>query len=178
MYSSKRQPSSGERYLECRNYSADRPRGQGCPIRGKRTAPFYEALVAEAFLALGPFRELPEDSRVAEARVRLAERRRIIEDLYIESRDRATYDTRRAALDAEEATLPVPLPLAAGFITELARGQELWRAGAASVRERNALLRSSFARVVITGRECAIEPVPLLARLSEATERARVVGVG
>jgi len=179
VYSSVRQRATGERYLECRNFSKARPRGRDCPIRGKRTAPYYEELVAAEFLALPELIEEPEDSTVAEARVRIAERRRIIEDLYIESRDRATYDTRRAALDAEEAALPVPMPLGAALIAAIAQGQALWRAGELTTREANSILRSVFSRVIISGPSVEIVPVPLLARLLASRRGgARVAGTG
>lgn len=163
VYSTVRQRKTGDRYLECRSYSRDRPRGTSCAIRGKRTAPHYEALVSAWFLALPPLEEVPEDDSVAQARLRLAERRMVEEDIYRRNQDRAQFAARMAAIDAEEAQLPVPLPLGAALATEIAELQALWpRLG---VPERNAVLRRVIDRVVITGPECVIEPVQPLSRM-------------
>ena len=171
LYSTKR---GDKRYLECRRYSKERPHGLHCPYV-KTTVDHYERIVTDWFLAVPPLKERPEDASVAEARIRLAERRRIAEEIYYDSGDRSAYRARLAALDAEEAALPLPLPLGEALIAEVAEAQREWPT--LTTAARNAILKVVLSRVVLTGRDVAIEPSPDVARLLAGVGE-RVAGVG
>jgi transcriptional regulator with XRE-family HTH domain len=89
--------------------------------------------------------------------------------------DRSAYRARLAALDAEEAALPLPLPLGEVLIAEVAEAQREWPR--LTTAARNAILKVVLARVVLTGRDVAIEPSPDLARLLAGVgERVAALG--
>jgi DNA invertase Pin-like site-specific DNA recombinase len=161
-YSAKRNVK-GERYVECRLYARERATGRRCPHYGKATASYYEAIAERWFLSLPELEQLPEDASVAEARIRIAERRRIAEEIYMDNGDRSAYRTRLAALDAEEAALPLPLPLGAALIAAVAEAQAAWPT--MTVAEQNRTLRGLLSAVRITGRDVAMVPTPELAAL-------------
>ena len=156
---------SPHRYLQCRHYrQADRPTGHGCPHPHKKRAEHYEAVVEAWLLAPPTITAARDDTGTSVARrVALAERRRIAEELYFTSGDRAAYRARLAALGAEEAALPVPHGGGAALASLVPLAQQAWPG--MDTRARNALLRRLVARVVICGPECAVEPVPALAGL-------------
>jgi len=176
VYSSSRSKATGERYLECRNYSKERPNGHNCPYYGKYPAPHYEGIVERAFLALPALEEEPEDATVAESRVRLAERRAVAETIFFDNADRAAYRARLAALAAEEAALPVPLPLGAALATELPSIQALWPG--LTTAERNGVLRRYIARVEVERQECRIAWVGAVAAMLAAQERREAESAG
>lgn len=157
---------SPHRYLQCRHYaSGARPSGHGCPYPRKRRAEYYEGVVEAWLLGLPPLTASGDDDggAVAAQRLAIAERRRIAEELYFASMDRAAYRARLDALKAEEAALPVPVGGGQALAEEVEFGQQLWPG--LNTREKNTLLRRLLVRVVVTGPECAVEPVAALARL-------------
>lgn len=138
--------------LQCRHLrDTSRPNGAGCPYR-RHLADFYEPEVARQFLALR-LRPTPDDAPDDGREAALAElaRRRRVAWLGLDSGQlgEAEYAARVAALDAEEAALPLGARDAALLGRRLAEAQAAW--AATTEAGRNALLRQYVRAVIIAG---------------------------
>lgn len=156
---------SGERTygVQCRRWTKDRPSGYFCAYR-KRNASYYEQLIGAWVRGLPDLRAAasftPPD--IAGARARIAEARRVAGKLWSNgSRSEAEYDAAIAALDAEEAALPIISGNVAEMADEIALAKVLF--DGASDERQGELLRRLIVRVVIEGYTLHVEPVPLLA---------------
>lgn len=150
--------------LQCRNWRSGRPGGFGCP-HPKVLLWRYEAAVERWLLGIPDLTRtvpiaLPD---VAAARRRLAERRRIaFKGLSTGGIEEREYDALIAALDAEEAALPLDGGGTDTIAASVAGVQRAWPH--ATPTERNDFLRTLGLRFVITG--TAIEAVPRVALAS------------
>jgi hypothetical protein len=148
--------------VQCRHYTAARPSRLGCPYR-KRSAAFYERIVTDWFLTL-PRRSDYTETPVAtdDARRDLAVRRRrlglALADGMIAEAD---YRTRKAALDVEEARLPLLATSRRELAALITTAQDGW--GKLTVADQNVVLRALIEKVLITGHDVRIEPTPELA---------------
>ena len=148
--------------VQCRHYTHERPSRLGCPWR-KRSAAYYERLVTDWFLTL-PRRSDYTETPVAtdDARRELAARRRrlglALADGMIAEAD---YRARKAALDAEEARLPLLATSRRELAALITTAQDGW--GRLSIAGQNAVLRAVLDKVLITGHDVTIEPTPELA---------------
>lgn len=157
---------NGPPYYGVKCVSVARPNRLGCPYR-KTGAAHYERLVTSWLFALPDLSDVRHVApATGEARAELAERRRrlglaLVDGMLTE----ADYRARKAALDAEEARLPLAA-VAPQVIARAVRNAQLtWHHERTTDHERNAMLRTLVSRVVVTGRAVAIEPVPGLAAL-------------
>lgn len=148
--------------VQCRHYTSTRPSRLGCPYR-KRSAAYYERLVTDWFLTL-PRRSDSTETPVAtdDARRDLAQRRRrlglALADGMIAEAD---YRARKAALDAEEARLPLLATSRRELAALITTAQDGW--GRLSIAGQNGVLRALIEKVLITGHDVTIEPTPELA---------------
>lgn len=161
---------SGERVygVQCRDWSMARPSGYHCPIR-KRAALHYEAEIERWLLSLPDLSSVrpPESRDLDGLRADLRERRQLLGLALVDrTLDRATYQERLTALNAEEASLPLVEidPVREGAL--VTRAQSLWPL--ATGAERNAILRALIERAIVDGPTIRPVPVPSLAVLLDA----------
>lgn len=155
-------------YFACRNVKG-RPTGGACPHGRKRPCAWYEAVVTDAFLALPDLTQVraPDPGDAAgEYRAVEEERRRLGVRYQHGLIDDAEFYATLAATDARLRELAGrALGEREPVFVALREWQELWPE--MTTEERNEALRAVVARVVIAGRECAIEWHPWFAAALE-----------
>jgi len=155
----------GELCLQCRHFTKDRPKASGCPYR-KRLAAYYEARVTDWLLSLPDLRLIPPAPAIdiPALRADVARRRRVLGLALADGNlTEDDYRPRLAALLAEEAALPTASVRTAALAERVAAAQALWPD--LTAQERNEILRGLVVRIVITGPDLDIVPIPELATL-------------
>lgn len=148
--------------LHCRHWASGRPNGRGCPY-AKTYVHRYLAAIRLWLLGIPDLREtipvpLPD---VAAARAALTEQRRIaFKGWQNGGMKEPEYDAMIAAIDAEEATLPILGGESETIADELLIAQALWDKGDAG--DRNDILRGLGLRFLITGRQIEVIPRPVM----------------
>ncbi len=158
--------------VQCRHWTKERPNGLRCAYR-KTYATHYEGLAGAALLALPDLTAVdltPPDLIAARAslRVRRIDLARAVR--YGLPDDEA--EQTKAALDAEEAALPLDSGTERALAEELLVIQAAWPGLTAP--QRNAVWRRIAVRIVITGRALHIEWTPALRRLLDQHPGPRV----
>jgi DNA invertase Pin-like site-specific DNA recombinase len=156
-------PDGSRRYtLHCRHWASGRPHGRGCP-HAKTYHHRYLAAIRLWLLGIPDLRQtvplpLPD---VAAARARLAERRRVaFKGWQTGGMREPEYDALIAAIDAEEAALPIIGGESESVAESIIAMQNVWDISDAG--DRNDHLRGLGLRFLITGRQIEVLPRPVL----------------
>ncbi len=157
--------------VRCRRWRRGHDGPHGCPYR-KANAAHYEALATAALLALPDLATMTLDPPdVAAARARLTARRLNLQRAVARGLPDDEADALQAAIDADDAALPLDSGTEPEMMALLRLTQ--WRWPTYSAAERNVVWRSLAARMVITGRELTVEWQPPLRRMLTAWDAAQ-----
>ncbi len=157
--------------VRCRRWRRGHDGPHGCPYR-KANAAHYEALATAALLALPDLAAVTLDAPdVAAARARLTARRLNLQRAVARGLPDDEADALQAAIDADDAALPLDSGTEPEMVALLRLTQ--WRWPTYSAAERNVVWRSLAARMVITGRELTVEWQPPIRRMLAAWDAAQ-----
>lgn len=157
--------------VRCRRWRRGHDGPHGCPYR-KANAAHYEALATAALLALPDLTAVTLDPPdVAAARARLTARRLNLQRAVARGLPDDEADALQAAIDADDAALPLDSGTEPEMVALLRLTQ--WRWPTYSAAEKNVVWRGLATRMVITGRELTVEWQPPLRRMLAAWDAAQ-----
>lgn len=157
--------------VRCRRWRRGHDGPHGCPYR-KANAAHYEALATAALLALPDLAAVTLDPPdVAAARARLTARRLNLQRAVARGLPDDEADALQAAIDADDAALPLDSGTEPEMVAFLRLTQWLWPTYSAA--EKNSAYRRLATRMVITGRELTVEWQPPIRRLLAAWDAAQ-----